>query len=54
MDWAGWAVCGVMATSLLTGVLIVAQLDGLTRLDLPADAPAQLFGASRKWTLSFH
>lgn len=35
MDWAGWAVFGVIATSLLTGVLIAAQLAGLTRLDLP-------------------
>jgi hypothetical protein len=35
MDWAGWAVFGVIATSLLTGVLIMAQLAGLTRLDLP-------------------
>ncbi|MBW3558045.1 MAG: hypothetical protein KY454_14010 [Actinobacteria bacterium] len=35
MDWVGWAVFGVIATSLLTGVLIMAQLAGLTRLDLP-------------------
>lgn len=35
MDWAGWAVFGVIATSLLTGVLITAQVAGLTRLDLP-------------------
>jgi hypothetical protein len=35
MDWAGWALFGVMATSLLTGVMITAQLAGLTRLDLP-------------------
>jgi len=35
MDWAGWAVFGVIATSLLTGVLIMAQVTGLTRLDLP-------------------
>jgi hypothetical protein len=35
VDWAGWAVFGVIATSLLTGVLIAAQLAGLTRLDLP-------------------
>ncbi len=31
----GWAVFGVIATSLLSGVLIMAQLVGLTRLDLP-------------------
>jgi hypothetical protein len=35
VDWGGWAVFGVIATSLLTGVLIMAQLAGLTRLDLP-------------------
>jgi hypothetical protein len=35
MDWAGWALFGLMATSLLTGVMITAQLAGMTRLDLP-------------------
>lgn len=35
MDWAGWAVFGVIATALLTGMLIMAQLAGWTRLDLP-------------------
>jgi hypothetical protein len=35
MDWAGWAVFGVLATVLLTTVLIMAQLGGLTRMDLP-------------------
>jgi hypothetical protein len=35
MDWAGWAVFGVLATALLTAVLIIAQLGGLTRMDLP-------------------
>ena len=35
MDWAGWALFGLMATSALTGVMITAQLAGLTRLDLP-------------------
>jgi hypothetical protein len=35
MDWAGWALFGLVATSALTGVLIGAQLAGLTRLDLP-------------------
>ena len=32
---AGWAVFGVVATGLLTVVLVVAQMSGLTRLDLP-------------------
>jgi hypothetical protein len=35
MDWAGWAVFGVAATAALTASLIVAQMAGLTRLDLP-------------------
>jgi hypothetical protein len=35
LDWAGWAVFGLLATALLTSVLIGAQLAGLTRMDLP-------------------
>ena len=35
MDWGGWAVFGLVATTLLTAVLIVVQLLGRTRLDLP-------------------
>jgi hypothetical protein len=35
MDWAGWALFGLLATSALTAVMIAAQLAGLTRLDLP-------------------
>jgi hypothetical protein len=35
MDWAGWAVFGLLATVALTAVMIAAQLAGLTRLDLP-------------------
>jgi hypothetical protein len=35
MDWAGWAVFGLVATTALTAVLIAAQMAGLTRLDLP-------------------
>ena len=35
MDWAGWALFGLGATASLTGVMIAAQLAGLTRLDLP-------------------
>ncbi len=35
MDWAGWALFGLVATALLTIVMIAAQLAGLTRLDLP-------------------
>ncbi|WP_341999212.1 hypothetical protein MRBLWH7_000712 [Microbacterium sp. LWH7-1.2] len=35
IDWTGWALFGLLATSALTAVLIGAQLAGLTRLDLP-------------------
>lgn len=35
MDWAGWALFGLAATSGLTAVMIAAQLGGLSRIDLP-------------------
>ena len=35
VDWAGWALFGLLATAMLTAVMIVAQMAGLTRLDLP-------------------
>lgn len=35
MDWAGWALFGLVATTILTAVMIAAQMTGLTRLDLP-------------------
>jgi hypothetical protein len=35
VDWAGWALFGLVATAALTAVMIAAQLTGLTRLDLP-------------------
>ena len=35
MDWAGWAVFGLVATAILTVLMIAAQMAGLTRLDLP-------------------
>jgi hypothetical protein len=35
MDWAGWALFGLVATTALTAVMIVAQLAGFTRLDFP-------------------
>jgi hypothetical protein len=35
MDWAGWAVFGLLATAVLTAAMITAQLAGWTRLDLP-------------------
>lgn len=35
MDWSGWAVFGLVATTGLTAVMIAAQMAGLSRLDLP-------------------
>ena len=35
MDWAGWALFGLLATAVLTAVMISAQMVGWTRLDLP-------------------
>jgi hypothetical protein len=35
MDWAGWALFGLLATAGLTALMIAAQLGGLSRLDLP-------------------
>jgi hypothetical protein len=35
VDWSGWAIYGSVATTGLTVVMIAAQLDGRTRLDLP-------------------
>jgi hypothetical protein len=35
VDWAGWALFGLIATAILTAVMSVAQLTGRTRLDLP-------------------
>jgi hypothetical protein len=35
MDWAGWALFGLLATAILTAIMIAAQLIGWTRLDLP-------------------
>jgi hypothetical protein len=35
MDWAGWALFGLVATAILTAVMIITQLLGWTRLDLP-------------------
>jgi hypothetical protein len=35
MDWTGWALFGLIATTALTAVMTIAQLAGLTRLDIP-------------------
>jgi hypothetical protein len=35
MDWSGWAIFGLVATTGLTAAMMAAQLAGLSRLDLP-------------------
>jgi hypothetical protein len=35
VDWAGWATFGLGSTLLLTAVMVGAQLQGWTRMDLP-------------------
>jgi hypothetical protein len=35
VDWAGWALFGLLDTTALTALMITAQLGGLSRLDLP-------------------
>jgi hypothetical protein len=35
VDWFGWAVFGLVATTVLTGTMVGAQLAGLSRIDIP-------------------
>jgi hypothetical protein len=35
VDWAGWALFGLVATAILTVIMMAAQLAGFTRMDLP-------------------
>lgn len=35
MDWSGWATFGLVATVALTVIMVVAQLVGLSRMDIP-------------------
>jgi hypothetical protein len=35
MDWSGWAIFGLVATTGLTAAMTAAQLAGLSRLDIP-------------------
>ena len=35
MDWGGWATFGFGATVALTGLMVLAQVAGLTRMDIP-------------------
>jgi hypothetical protein len=35
MDWAGWAVYGLAATTALSGIMVAAQLAGISRMDIP-------------------
>lgn len=43
MDWAGWATFGLVATSLMTAVMVGAQLAGISRMDLPMMLGTVLF-----------
>ena len=47
MDWAGWALFGLVATAALTVVMVAAQLAGLTRLDLSAGLTGLCEGSFR-------
>jgi hypothetical protein len=35
IDWARWALFGFVATSVLTGIMVGAQLLGFSRMDIP-------------------
>ena len=35
MDWAGWIVFGLVATTILTAMMQIGQLTGFSRMDLP-------------------
>lgn len=35
MDWGGWATFGLGATIALTAIMLLAQLAGLSRMDIP-------------------
>jgi hypothetical protein len=35
MDWGGWATFGLGATVALTAIMLLAQLAGLSRMDIP-------------------
>jgi uncharacterized membrane protein YagU involved in acid resistance len=35
MDWTGWATFGLGATVALTGIMVLAQVAGLSRMDIP-------------------
>jgi uncharacterized membrane protein YagU involved in acid resistance len=35
MDWQGWITFGFVATVALTGIMVAAQMAGLSRMDLP-------------------
>jgi uncharacterized membrane protein YagU involved in acid resistance len=36
IDWAGWATFGLVATAVLTSIMVAAQLAGFSRMDIPA------------------
>ncbi len=35
MDWAGWAIFGFVGTIVLTSIMVIAQMIGWTRMDIP-------------------
>ncbi|MCA1841168.1 MAG: hypothetical protein ABR507_08750 [Actinomycetota bacterium] len=35
MDWKAWATFGLAATAALTGIMVVSQVAGFSRLDIP-------------------
>ncbi len=44
MDWLGWATFGLVATTVLTGIMVAAQLAGRSRMDLPFMLGTMLVG----------
>lgn len=44
MDWHGWATFGFVATVGLTGVMVAAQMAGLSRMDMPLMLGTMLTG----------
>lgn len=35
MDWTGWATFGLVATGVMTTIMVGAQLAGMSRMDMP-------------------
>ena len=54
MDWAGWALFGLIATTALTAAMIAAQLAGWTRPDLPQLLGTPVYGIALGVLLEAH